>query len=73
MCSVTTIRRKSRYSRSRNAKGVLISGKESLVSIVSKAAERSKSVRMHILLLSMAVRRSLTILSTAVSVLWLGL
>ena len=41
--------------------------------MVSKAAERSKSVRMHILLLSIAVRRSLTILSRAVSVLWLGL
>ena len=37
-------------------------------SIASKAAERSKSVRMHILLLSIAVRRSLTSQSRAVSV-----
>ena len=37
-------------------------------SIVSKAAERYKSVKMQILLLSRAVRLSLKILSRAVSV-----
>ena len=44
-----------------------------LWSIVSNAAERSNKVRMQTLPLSGAVRRSLTILSSAVAVLWCGL
>ena len=64
---------KTKIELSQKFKRVLNSSKENLVIIVSKAAERSNSVRMHILLLSIAVRRSLAILSRAVSVLWLDL